>query len=236
MFTNRHYIYCMRILLILLILLTCGVFGVAYWYFGGFGSEGGEHLAFIDAYATYREEADLVHEKMLIAGGSQSPDRQALFVLLSSILTDELSDEERAEKTREANTHVEAIGSAIAVAQAHVPRVRGSITDVRSASEQFSSRPTRTRAGEVVNLLTAHIELTERSVGELFDANEQVRRILAQIEEDGGKLTDAHVTSINEATTEAETRFDQLTRHFDELSSLGSRRDEAYRAFVDRAF
>ncbi len=226
----------MRTTLIGLLLALVGVCGGVYWYFGGFSIEGGEKLAFIDAYATYYEESTEMEALIHSTSGSGSQDRQALFVLFSSILIEQLEPDVRLMKTKEALHHLAMIETSLRSAEERVRHVRGAIDDVGRATEEFSSQSTRAHARALVDLMSAHTELLERTLADLRGANDQTRSILTQVEQDEGILTDDHVISINETTSDAEARFDQLTRHFDELASLATRRNDTYQAFVDRAF
>ncbi len=227
----------MRAALITIVLAALlGGGGVYAWlYYGGFGGEKGTAVAFIDSYGAYAEVADQVDAYTHLPGTGDNVNRQELQSLLTSILTENMEDGHRAELARLAYADLDALKKEVDQAQAAQAKLYQVLQDLDNASRVFHGIDLRTKAAEIVTMARARTELSARITSVLSETNDQTYAIITRILSDNGALTDAHKTEINDATDEAEKRFDTLKQLYDQLIAKKADLDRSFQSFAHAA-
>lgn len=226
----------MRILLgtMLLLLLTAG--GVYAWfYYGGFGGDKGEAVAFIDAYSTYGETAArveaLVHQPSTANNGS----RGELNGLLETILTEDVTVGRRDTLARLAFKHLAVLRDEVDAAQSAQAALYEHLQVMDDVLAQIDGGQMRAQGQEIVVAARKRAELTARITSVLSETNDQTENIITRILGEGGELTDEHIVAINESTEKAEGRHATLTRLYEELAQQQAQVEVMFTLFVDSA-
>lgn len=224
----------MRILVLAIVLI--GLLGgggfFAYHYYGGFGAERGPAVAFVDAYGNYNEVASEVETLVHAPSAGENADRAALLSLLNSILVDDLEPQGRDSLAREAFAKLDAIKQDVDAAQSAQARLYSTLTDLENAVGTFHGVRLRDSATHIVGLARARTETAAHITSVLAETNEQTYSIITRILADGGQLTNEHTQAINDATSGAQTRHDELAGLYSDLMVQRESLDQAFQQFV----
>ena len=220
----------------ILIATILGGGGVFMWlYYGGFETERGTSIAFIDTYGEYDEIAERVDFLVHLPGTENNTDRAELLTLLDSMLTEVMESERRETLARLAFSNLDVIKKEIDATSASQARLYQSLQNLDNAARVFQSIELRNKADAVVVLARKRAELSSHITSILLEMNEQTYVIITRILEEDGELPAAHINELNIATNEAEERFDDLTELYEELTIKKSELEQTFALFVTTA-
>jgi hypothetical protein len=204
---------------ILFTILFAGLVGGSsayFWlYYGGFAGEGSTGVAFIEIYGDYADVAKRVDVLVHVPGVADNPDRSELQSLLSTILVENITKDERERLSRIAFSHLDTVKKEIDQAQAAQAELYQVLQDLDTASKQFHGIEARGLADEIVQLARERAEQTARISSILSETNDHTYAIITKILGDGGELRPGHIQIINDSTTAAEERYDTLAELYD---------------------
>lgn len=224
------------ILLITLLAAILGGGGAYAWlYYGGFGGEGAHVVSFIDTYGDYEEVATRVETLTHVPGVSDNPDRGELEQLLTTMLTERVSAEERGRYALLARSNLNTLQGELDAAQASQAKLYEVLQTFDNASAWFHGIEARSQAEDIVAMARKRAETSARITSIQSEIYIQTDAIIAQILADGGALTQEHITVINNATDNAEARHATLTGLYDDLVRQKSDMETAFANFVHSA-
>ncbi len=226
----------MRYLTTIILAALIGGSGAYAWlYYGGFEGERATAVAFIDVYGDYREVVTRVETLTHIPGVESNPDREELERLLTRILTEQVTDEDRERLARLAFSNLDVLKREVDAAQAAQAALYATLQDLDNASRAFSGIEVRNQAQELVHLARKRAELTARITSIQAETHEHAYAIITKVLADGGALSDNHKREINAATAVAEARHSTLTTLHQELGEHTARFDALFKVFVETA-
>jgi hypothetical protein len=206
---------------ILFTIIFAGLLGggatFAYLYYGGFSGEGSTGIAFIEVYGDYNEIATGVETLVHVPGVADNKDREDLEQLLNTILVDNITNEEREKLARVAFSHLDTIKKEIDQAQASQAQLYQVLQDLDVAAKQLHGLEAKGVAEEIVVTARERAEHSARITSILSETNDHTYAIITQILGAGGALSQSQIQSINDSTNAAESRYDTLSRLYDEL-------------------
>ncbi len=221
------------IIIIIFVSTLLGGGGVYVWsQYGGVVPERAAAVQFIEAYGDYVEIADEVERLVHIPGNKGNDERTKLLGLLQSILTQDMDAERRGQLAQLALSNLGTIKDETHVAQAGQARLYVALQDLDTATRMFRSKDLRERTQNIVAMARRRAEASAHAMSVLAETNEQTQVILERIVQEGGALTYEHIVAINDATNDAEARFDMLRSLYDELLSQKESLDTEFKAFV----
>lgn len=208
--------------------------GVASWYLLP-QREPEAAMAFINMYAQYDAVTDRQERVVYEPGRAGNVDRQKLYMTLNSVLTKDLSAQNRLEKASRAREQVAAMRREIDAAAASREVAERAIDEVEAQLAGFDA-PRLTAQGEhIIVLMRKRQQLIADVTATLYAINSHTETIMERIIQNEGELPDAHVRSINAQTSLAEDRFERLSRLYRELTAATNELTRSYRAFVSAA-
>jgi uncharacterized secreted protein with C-terminal beta-propeller domain len=220
----------------IVVALALGGGGTFLWfYYGGFEGEGVEAVAFIETYGDYVEVAETVELLVNIPGVKNNADRAELLTLLDSILTANMTDEKRDSLARLAYTNLNTLEKEIDAAQSAQATLYEKLQQLDSVARRFNSIELQNRAMDIVSHARKRAEISARITSILSETNEQTHAIITRILADNGKLSQTHIIEINEATADAQARFDTLRMLYQELQQKKKEIDALFNTFVQKA-
>jgi hypothetical protein len=224
------------VLITILLSILIGAGGVYVWtYYGGFVPEKGQAIAFINRYGDYEEVAEQVEALVHLPGTAQNSDRTQLYALLTSLLTDAISNERREELARVAFNNLTALKREVDAAQTAQASLYVELEELGQAGSAFASVALERQASALVDGARKRAELSARITSILSEMNEQTYAIITRILADRGKLTSEHIRNINEATDGAEKRFETLKQLYEELEDKKRSMQREFELFAQSA-
>lgn len=222
-----------KIVITIIVALILGGGGTFLWlYYGGFGGESGTAVVFIDVYGEYAEIAEQVELLVNAPGVENNTDRAQLLTLLESILTKTMTPEKRDNLARLAYTNLDTLEKEIDAAQSAQATLYEKLQALDNASRNFSSIVLQKKAALVVSSARERAQLSAQITSILSEMNEQTHAIVTRILADKGKLSEEHIISINNATAEAQARFDTLEELYVDLRNKRKATEVAFKAFA----
>jgi hypothetical protein len=226
----------MRIFVTILIAVLIGGGGVYAWhYYGGFAGEKSTSVAFVEAYGEYAEVAGRVETLVHLPGTEGNSSRKELLSLLNTMLTENLTNEERESLARIAFTHLDTIKKEIDAAQALQATLYAVLQDFDNAARVFHGIELRTQAQHIVLIARKRAELSARITSILSETNDHTYAIITRILSEKGNLSGAHITEINDATRAAEERYATLEGLYKELVQNKTELDQQFAHFTQTA-
>ncbi len=226
----------MRIFFTILMATLVGGGGVYAWhYYGGFAGEKSTSVAFVEAYGAYVEISGQVETLVHLPGTEGNSSRQELLALLNTMLTENLTKEERESLARIAFTHLDTIKKEIDAAQALQAKLYAVLQDFDTAARVFHGIELRGQAQDIVLIARKRAELSARITSILSETNDHTYAIITRILSEKGELSGAHITEINDATKAAEERYATLEGLYKELTQKKTELDQQFAAFTKSA-
>ncbi len=224
------------VLTTIIVAAILGSGGVFMWrYYGGFEGEQAAAVAFINVYGDYAEVAERVELLVHLPSVESNTDRAELFVLLESMLTEDMDVTRREELARLAFSNLDSLKKEIDSAQAMQAALYESLQKLDNAARVFRSIELQRRSSEIVAVARKRAELSARITSVQSEINEHAYAIITQVLADEGELTTEHINAINNATTLAEERYDTLRALHEELIADQERLTRLFKEFADAA-
>lgn len=219
-------------IVILIALLGAGLFAYATLK----PSESHDAITFINAYGAYAEMANELHAAINVPGSQDNPHHINLRNNLEKILTADISPEERLELAQAAKAETDGLREEIDIASQKREKVEGAIRDVEGEQKILDSSDLLALSGQLLSVMESRQNAVVDLAATLYAVNGQTEEILDQIIADGGALTDAHIIAINNATNDAEQRYERLRQEYETLSLFQVELDQISKEFVEEAW
>ena len=217
---------------IVLGIIVLGSIAGGIWYFFSMSQplETRERGALTQTHSVYERESIRQTEILAKPGSGSNINRANLHMLLSQMLTADLTDDERKTLAEQARGQAEKLRTDIDRTKGvHTSVVRAieSIQDVSIASRAYSKKQE-----SLISLMMQKQVTAESITTTLYAINDQTEGIITRILDEEGALTPEHIQYINEETSDAETRHDQLTQLYHEYESLGDEVESMYTSLM----
>ena len=199
---RRKLVYCVAALIV----IVGAVYGYTVYQF--------DH-----AFNAYVAAANGQDTAALIPGAPDNATRLILNRLLSEILTQQLTNEER---IRRANEGLDALE----VSELEIDAIGFMGENVTNTMSVLASRFTLLHVGDTRDILTlAHerLEIAADIRGLSYLANHHIAAIFNRILSDGGVVTPEHTVELNRKIPEVEADFDRRAKLYRDLASLAFR-------------
>jgi hypothetical protein len=184
--------------------------------------------AFETSYEGYAALAATTDNSAFIPGAQDNPVRAQINELLTSVLSDKMSDADRALKSHEglklldqSNVQIDNIGKdaePTALALEKLDLIANNASD-------FAQKDTMR---SIVALAKQRASIIEDIRGLSYRANFETANIFNRIISEGGKLTDAHVTELNNEVPDVEGQFNKRHDLYDQLNATISQIQEKH--------
>jgi hypothetical protein len=207
----------------------------AWYYFGGFEEEKTNAVAFINTYGDYSAIAQEVEALVHMPGVEENSDRAELERLLTSLLTDTLTQSRREELARLAYNNLIVLKREVDTAQTKQAQLYKVLEELDTSSKLFTGAGIEKQAGDIVAGARKRAELSARITSVLSEMNEQTYAIITRILEDKGELTQEHIQYINDTTAYAEERFATLSGLYTDLQQKTTETETLFAQFVKDA-
>lgn len=175
-----------------------------------------------EVLASYRDASNREMQAALIPGVKDNPVRRELDRTLAEVLAREMSDDERLKLAQHglevlvvAEEQIDSIGEAGAAASHAREQLRQ-----HSLGSSFSFSGS---SYELIELAKQRSDIISDIRGLSYRANYHTEDIFKKVVADGGSLTRAHITSLNDLIPKVEEQFNERSNLYFELESVNNR-------------
>lgn len=177
---------------------------------------------FAASYETYAALASAHSNAAFVPAVEDNPLRRELNLTLARCLSDEsLKTADRLELARRGRQLLDE-------AEKQIDVIGETGEEIENAIEIMEARAAGSARADIVALARERFRIIGDIRGLSYRANFHAAEIFNRIIDDGGKLTDAHVTELNEKVPLVEGQFDERTNLYSELESANSRMENTY--------
>jgi hypothetical protein len=175
----------------------------------------------MDGYAAYALVAKQHRDAAFFVANTQNPVREELNRLLTDVLEETIPDSERLVKAERglellgiSERSIDAIGEIALVNDQALLLLEG-------RSHLWLLWWWHAPMRDVVQLAQSQAAIIADIRGLSYRANFHTAQIFKRIVDDGGQLTDSHISELNNLIPKVEDQFDQRSNLYDELERVG---------------
>jgi hypothetical protein len=204
---------------IALIIAILGIF-LGYVFFAPKNT--GEFLAAYEAY----DAVSAVHEASAhVPGGGNNVSRQKLNAVLSRVLTENFTPEERLGLSKEGLVSSGEVRKQIDAIKEQGEKTDAAAETLRRAAKDVGGFFAKRRAEDVYFLAQERMRIIQDIEEISYGTNARIENILRGIIADNGTLTPERISALNNDLPEAERQFDLLMENYRKLDDVGKRID-----------
>jgi len=208
--------------------------GLLWWYYG-YGTDKQEMDMFSRSYYAYVDLADRRESAAYKPGEAGNETRRLLHSSLSEILTGDINNSERLSTSKDVLRYAKDLEGQVLEINRLGEWEYGAIEDMENGARNISNRQIGGYADNIV-LLAKQRHGTANDIALLaYAINGHIQDIATQMINDGGRLTEAHIVSLNNKVGFAEKQYDKLQSLYAELHVLKNEIDGAYIEFTKKA-
>lgn len=200
-----------------IVILSIIFTGFFFWYFF---LSARNIQNFMTAYRAYGNVSVAEEISARVPGVGENISRQKLNLILSRVLTENLTPEERQKLSEEGLVFVRKLRAEIDVIGAEGKKTEMSLQALRESLKKVGGFFVRRKAENIVALGESRRQTIKDIEGVLYEINDKLENIFQGIILDHGVLTPQRIRILNVGLPEAEKQFNQLTENYKKLDSL----------------
>lgn len=193
----------------------------------------GNAASFNKAYVEYATVARAQDVAAFYPSTESNEIRTELYSVLSRALVGDISNEKRLEFAQKGLALLVQAEKQIDSMADLAPEVAARLEDIRKSDTLFVSQKTRSTIQEVLALGDRRKALIEDIRGLSYKANFYSEDIFKRLVEEGGELTAAHTSFLNEQIPLVEEQFDKRSALYTELQKVSAELDAMMGDFDD---
>lgn len=218
--------------LIVFILIVAMLSGALYAYSFFTVRDRGATMAFINIYGEYAAQIETVDQQVYFPGQGENLKRKNMHKLLSDILIGDIDNGKRLQLAREAEDLAAAQRLDIDAVAQNRHRHEQIIDEAEVLVSDLAPREAEIASAIVHHATTRQAFISDISAT-LYAINGHIDAIAGRVIEEEGALSSDHIAHINEATRDAEERFDRLNNLYRDLKDETEALEAAYQRLVE---